>query len=440
MKRVFLNFFCFAFLTVLILNFGFSPFLEIIFLKIFRNEILVPHRNVHKGFFHIMIGDLLAVGRSHWPDQMAHWRRHFKTEIDIRPMDRTYFSRKELAELEAGIIVMRGNVNIAGNDFYQRIGNSRFTLQLGMTSVDHDVWEIAENAVIWAVIFVYTGLPAVIWAYPFWRKLRHLRTTAMAFAQGDFDRRVKVPKYSALSSISETFNLMARRIQGLISSQRQLTLAVSRELSRPVSRIRSQYGRLAQTFQKEAFKMRVEAMRKDIDGLESLIDRILTYARFDGNPPRLSTRIYPLVSWLTEIVDYMEIDLEGKRFEMCDQTQNNCEAVCFDPKYLGQAVANVLSNAAIYGRQRVEMTIGRQGGFILLHIDDDGPGIPLGDRYRLFNPFTRLDVGRRLNPGGFGLGLAIVQRVMQWHGGSVVVGNSPLGGARVTLKWPATGV
>ena len=71
-----------------------------------------------------------------------------------------------------------------------------------------------------------------------------------------------------------------------------------------------------------------------------------------------------------------------------------------------------------------------------IHVDDDGPGIPAESRDQVLQPFTRLDVSRSRKTGGYGLGLAIVQRIMRWHRGEVRVGDAPLGGARLTLVWP----
>ena len=70
-----------------------------------------------------------------------------------------------------------------------------------------------------------------------------------------------------------------------------------------------------------------------------------------------------------------------------------------------------------------------------MHVDDDGPGIPAAEREHLFEPFTRVDKSRDRQSGGFGMGLAIVKQIARWHGGSVAIAESSLGGARVTLSW-----
>jgi signal transduction histidine kinase len=78
-----------------------------------------------------------------------------------------------------------------------------------------------------------------------------------------------------------------------------------------------------------------------------------------------------------------------------------------------------------------------EDGALVLVVDDDGPGVPEADRERVFDRFTRLDEARGRADGGAGLGLAVVWRVVEQHGGTVVIGASPLGGARFEVRLPA---
>ena len=107
------------------------------------------------------------------------------------------------------------------------------------------------------------------------------------------------------------------------------------------------------------------------------------------------------------------------------------------PHLLRRAVLNLVTNAVRHARERVRVTGSAAADGVQLHVDDDGPGIPVGERERIFEPFRRLDDSRSADAGGAGLGLAIVQRIMSVHGGRVLVGDSPLGGARFTLVFPA---
>ena len=98
---------------------------------------------------------------------------------------------------------------------------------------------------------------------------------------------------------------------------------------------------------------------------------------------------------------------------------------------------NLGDNAVRHARGRVALAVAARNGWAELHVDDDGPGVPAADRTRVFDRFVRLDDARGRAAGGSGLGLAIVAEVVARHGGTVVLGDGPLGGARVTVRLPA---
>ena len=74
--------------------------------------------------------------------------------------------------------------------------------------------------------------------------------------------------------------------------------------------------------------------------------------------------------------------------------------------------------------------------FVLVQVDDDGPGIPAASREDVFRPFYRLDEARNVDQGGSGLGLSIARDIARSHGGDVVLGDSPLGGLRASVRIP----
>lgn len=108
-----------------------------------------------------------------------------------------------------------------------------------------------------------------------------------------------------------------------------------------------------------------------------------------------------------------------------------------DPKLVARALLNLIRNGARYASRTVLLAAARDAsGALVLSVDDDGPGIPAAERARVFEPFQRLDSSRDRQTGGFGLGLAIVRRVAQVHGGDVRLEDSPLGGARFVITLP----
>jgi two-component system osmolarity sensor histidine kinase EnvZ len=111
-------------------------------------------------------------------------------------------------------------------------------------------------------------------------------------------------------------------------------------------------------------------------------------------------------------------------------------AVAIRPEDLSRVLDNLLGNAARYA-STVRLSVHRHDQWCAVYVDDDGPGIVPADRERAFDRFTRLDQARDRGSGGAGLGLAIVRGTVTSYGGKVGLGESPLGGLRVTVELPA---
>jgi signal transduction histidine kinase len=104
---------------------------------------------------------------------------------------------------------------------------------------------------------------------------------------------------------------------------------------------------------------------------------------------------------------------------------------------LRRVLRNVGENAARHAAGRIDIALDIRDGVVVLRVDDDGPGIPESERDRVLQRFVRLDDARSRDAGGSGLGLSIVDEVVRAHGGSLSIGRSPLGGARIEVTLPA---
>jgi signal transduction histidine kinase len=102
---------------------------------------------------------------------------------------------------------------------------------------------------------------------------------------------------------------------------------------------------------------------------------------------------------------------------------------------LRRALRNLIDNAVTYG-QRARVQLGEELMALPITIDDDGPGIDVADRERVFEPFVRLEASRSRDTGGVGLGMAIARSIVRWHGGDITLANRPEGGLRVTVRLP----
>jgi len=118
-------------------------------------------------------------------------------------------------------------------------------------------------------------------------------------------------------------------------------------------------------------------------------------------------------------------------------SQLRCEgaSILLPPDQFTRILINVLENAVKHGREagRVYVASTLENRYVQITVDDDGPGVPADERFAIFTPAYR---GRKSSPTGSGLGLALVRRLIERAGGSVEVADSPLGGARFSLRIP----
>lgn len=229
---------------------------------------------------------------------------------------------------------------------------------------------------------------------------------------------------------------MAERIQRLIATQKELSSAISHELRTPIARMRFALEMLAGTEQPCERQRLWQMMEGDLDELDGLIDSSLTYARFEREQPELHLSTVDIAPWVEEQVAANR--LLGRNLQLLVDTSAlpPAQRVELDCRSMPYAVTNLLRNAIRYARTRIRVSAALVGDQIELHVDDDGIGIPPDERERVFSAFTRLDRSRDRATGGYGLGLAIARLVLAQHGGTASAADSPLGGARFTLRWP----
>ncbi len=271
--------------------------------------------------------------------------------------------------------------------------------------------------------------------HPLERQLKKMETVVRRIRGGDLSARVQVQGTDEVSQLAHAFNGMAEHIQRLIDSQREMTRAVSHELRTPVARLRFGMEMLADTDDIAQRHDQLHLLDQDVEQLNQLIDEILTYAKLEQGTPSLRFETLLLRDLLQRVAHETQALNTGHVIEVLEAGSDvRVEA---ELRYLHRVLQNLAGNAVRYARSRVRLSGGIDGNRAWCCVEDDGPGVPEKDRERIFEPFSRLDDSRTRASGGYGLGLSIVQRIAFWHGGSVVVDQSPtLKGARFTFRWP----
>ncbi|MEK6312138.1 MAG: ATP-binding protein, partial [Curtobacterium sp.] len=166
--------------------------------------------------------------------------------------------------------------------------------------------------------------------------------------------------------------------------------------------------------------------------LEDLVTSLLLLTRVDERGVERDTAVD-----LDDVVLVEAVRLRGLGVTV-DAGAVGAARAAGDPVLLGRVVRNLVDNAARHAGSKVVLGLAVDAREVVLTVDDDGTGVPVEQRERVFERFVRLDEGRARDAGGSGLGLAIVHDVVRAHGGSVAVSDAPGGGARFVVRLPVS--
>lgn len=179
----------------------------------------------------------------------------------------------------------------------------------------------------------------------------------------------------------------------------------------------------------------LQHIKRDIAAISNLATATLNYAILERADTAIQTKAQDFTALIPAIAEYVRRDTRPDLSLKTDIQSDANEIIC-DAHLLESAIRNLLYNAARYAQREIQISFTAENGNNNLTIDDDGPGIPAEDRFRVFESFVRLDPNAERKTG-FGLGLAIVKRILELHHGSISVSESTLGGARFSATWPS---
>ncbi len=251
------------------------------------------------------------------------------------------------------------------------------------------------------------------------KPLVKLAKAAEKFGKGDYVNDFRASGSQEIRKAAFEFDRMAKRINRHLNQRAEMLSGISHDLRTPLTRLKLQ---LAMLKQKEVS----EKMSRDIDEMEKMLNDYLQFAKTQSQE---STTTINLNELLVTIKD----DFENDKIFL---NENNLSIkMKARPTALKRSFKNLIQNSLTYGN-KVDIHLQKGNKIALVIIEDDGPGIPEDQYKNVFKPFFRLDKSRSLNQSGVGLGLAIVEDIINSHGGNIQLGKSKYNGLLVKISLP----
>lgn len=254
------------------------------------------------------------------------------------------------------------------------------------------------------------------------RPLSELARVATDVGAGKLSSRATVDWRNSgeVAVLAEVFNEMASRIERQIADQRELLAGVSHELRTPLARIRL----LIELLRDGIDLKRLDDIEREVVEIDALVGELLASSRLDF----AAINARPLDG---ATVARDAVERAGLRPELLSASGD----LPFegDPTLIARALANLLENARRHGNGVTGVLVEHRGEMIAFEVDDTGPGIP-GDPEAIFKPFAPRQDGKARENGSLGLGLTLVRRIAQAHGGRAYAANRPGGGAKIGFE------
>lgn len=278
-----------------------------------------------------------------------------------------------------------------------------------------------QRIVLW---FILSAVAMVPITYVFARRLSApIRLFAEAAERLGRDPRTEPLAMGGPSEIGvavRAFNDMQERLRRYVEDRTAMVGAIAHDLRTPLTRLRFRIETLPD-------EQRTK-MAADLDQMEAMISAALTFVR-DASQPGERTPL-ELSSLLESLCDEMAETGHSTAVESGERV-----VIEGDPMALRRLFSNLLENAVKFGG-RARARVFLENRHAVVEIEDDGPGIPLADRERVFEPFYRREPSRSRETGGIGLGLAVVRSIARGHGGDVDLVNRRGGGLTARVELP----
>lgn len=284
------------------------------------------------------------------------------------------------------------------------------------------------------LILFFTAAILVIWTYSgIISRLRQLNKAAENIRDGNLDFSIDTKGHDEISELNESFEAMRKRLQmnaqeklDAEQEHRMLISNIAHDLKTPITAIKG-YSEgildgVADTPEKQ--ERYLKTIYNKANEMNTLINELTLYSNIDTNKIPYNFHKLNVKDYFTDCMEELEMDLENQHMQLTFFNYVDEDTLMIaDPEQLGRVIHNIIGNAIKYMRAEepsfISMRIKDVGDFIQVEIEDNGKGISNKDLPYIFDRFYRADASRNSAAGGSGIGLSIVKKIIEDHGGKI---------------------
>jgi heavy metal sensor kinase len=322
--------------------------------------------------------------------------------------------------------VVTGHHSIGTQDLVVRVAASE-------ERIWHEVWELVSIFLFAIpVALILSGIAGYWMAAKALRPVEIMSRRAQAISAENLNERLPVQNpEDELGALATVINSLLTRVEKSFEELKRFTSDASHELRTPLQALRS-VGEVALQSEQSSkyYREVISSMLEETDRMSKLTQSLLSLSRADSGNFKLNRTPTDLNSLVKEVNNLLEPLAEEKKQSLITGPAEEAQ-VNIDPVVFRQAVMNLVDNAIKYSPRNSQILsqVSRDNGSIIIEVRDQGPGIPLEHREKIFQRFYRVDKSRSRELGGAGLGLAITKWAVESHGGTLELKCDPTGGS-----------
>ena len=311
-----------------------------------------------------------------------------------------------------------------------------------IANADAEIADIRRNLIVFAVItIILIAMLSLALAFMTTEPIDNFISVSKEISKGNFNVKAKEKGTSELVEMAKALNYMSQELGDFEQNRKKFVSDVSHELKTPLATIKLICDSIVTTDNPDPEMLRefLSDLSDEVDRLTRLVERLLTLTKMDANQKKMEASPVDFLVMLRAIARKLAPNAHAKNIMLtADFDDITLEPVMLDYDKIWEAVYNVTDNAIKYTPEGgiVRMGLGIKNQMLVVTVEDNGPGIPDGEKEHVFDRFYRLDDSRARDTGGTGLGLAIAKEAVMLHGGEISVRDARGGGSIFTITIP----